>query len=134
MTERVPTDAEVQAWWDRRPRGVVGVQVDFADGTSNTYVTDPDVKPPEHDPRVATWADGFGRWYARVPRHAAGPVVAARHAIRDELLARNNEVARHHWLHLERAENYDTDDTVVYREPTTTTDECPSCATDREKD
>lgn len=91
----------------------------------------PDV---ERDPRVTTWANGFGRWHARVPRHAAGPLIAARRAIRDELLARNNEVARHFYLHLERAEEDDTEDTIVYREPATDVADCTSCATDQEKD
>lgn len=74
------------------------------------------LEQPTDEPRVSTWADGFGRWYARVPRHAAGPLLAARRAIRDVLRERYTHVARHAWSDLERAEHYDTDDTIVYRE------------------
>ena len=44
--------------------------------------------------RVTTWADGFGVWHARVPRHCVAPLLAARRAIRDEL---QSDVARRCW-------------------------------------
>jgi hypothetical protein len=68
---------------------------------------------------VTTWADGFGLWHARVPRHAASPLIAARHALRDELTARESAsvpTARGLWMHPVRVHALDTDETIVYRE------------------
>lgn len=62
------------------------------------------------------WADGFGVWHARVSRHAASPLIAARRLLRDELLQRDEHVAREVWMHPERVPDLDTEDTIVYRE------------------
>lgn len=63
-----------------------------------------------------TWADGFGRWHARVSRAAASPLLAARKAIRTALEERDPNVAPHAWRDLQRAEVHDTPETVVYAE------------------
>jgi hypothetical protein len=76
------------------------------------------VDPPLTD-AVATWANGFGVWHVRVPRHAASPLLAARRALRDELQLREVNLRREVWLHPERVEDLDTEDTIVYRENTT---------------
>lgn len=65
---------------------------------------------------VTAWADGFGVWHVRVSRHAAGPLIAARRALRDELTARENNVARDVWMRPERVPALDTEYTIVYRE------------------
>lgn len=69
---------------------------------------------PEAAPAV--WADGFGRWHARVSRAAASPLLAARKAIRAALEARDPKVAPHAWRDLTRVEAHDTPETVVYAE------------------
>ena len=68
------------------------------------------------EPRVTTWADGYGVWHARVPAGCVSPLIAARKALRDELQAREAHVAREVWLHPERVPELDTAGTVVYRE------------------
>lgn len=65
---------------------------------------------------VTTWANGFGVWHVRVSRTAASPLIAARRALRDELQAREANVARNIWLHPVRVEGLDDDTTIVYRE------------------
>lgn len=70
----------------------------------------------DHGPRVQAWADGFGVWHVRVPRGIPGIIIAARRALRDELTAREANVAREVWLHPERVPDMDDDDTIVYRE------------------
>lgn len=65
---------------------------------------------------VTTWANGFGVWHVRVSRTAASPLIAARRALRDELQAREANVARNVWLHPVRVEGLDDDTTIVYRE------------------
>lgn len=68
-------------------------------------------------PKVTAWADGYGVWHVRVPRHCVSPVVAARRALRDELTAREGEhLAREVWMHPVRVPELDTEDTVVYAE------------------
>lgn len=70
-------------------------------------------------PNVTTWANGFGVWHARVSRHAASPLIAARRALRDELQARESAsapVAREVWMRPIRAPDLDTAETIVYRE------------------
>lgn len=63
---------------------------------------------------VTTWADGFGRWYARVPRDHPTPVVAARDAIDAEVRARHQNDALRNGV--EAAPSYYTDTTLVFRE------------------
>lgn len=66
-----------------------------------------------------TWADGRGIWHARVSRHAASPVIAARGALRDELQARESPaqpVDRRFWMEAVRVPEMDDEDTLVYRE------------------
>lgn len=72
------------------------------------------------DPNVTTWADGFGVWYARVPRNCVSPLIAARRAIRDEIVSREapREVRREIWMHPTRREDLDDENTIVYRENT----------------
>jgi hypothetical protein len=72
----------------------------------------------EHDPRVTAWANGFGVWHVRVPRHAVAPLLAARRALRDELEARENpaKLNRDVWLHPVRVEELDDAATIVYKE------------------
>lgn len=65
---------------------------------------------------TTAWANGFGVWHVRVSRTAAAPLIAARRVLRDELLARENNVARSIWLHPERVPDLDTEDTLVWRE------------------
>lgn len=65
---------------------------------------------------VNTWANGFGVWHVRVSRSAASPLIAARHALRDELQARDANVARRIWMHPVRVSNLDDAETIVYRE------------------
>lgn len=77
--------------------------------------------------QVSTWADGFGRWHARVSKHAAAPLLAARRAIRDELEARNTNLDRRFWTDLERRPEYDDGDTIVYAEPSTERATCRHC-------
>lgn len=61
--------------------------------------------------RVATWSDGFGRWYAAVPGDMADPRRVARNAIRRQLEMRQTlpagyavrvEPAPDHWLTTDR--------------------------------
>lgn len=88
-------------------------------GVFDVHVGALQVDPPASPlPRVHTWANGFGVWHARVPRHAVAPLVAARRALRDELLARENNVRPEIWLRPERVEDLDNEDTIVYRENT----------------
>lgn len=68
------------------------------------------------DPAVRTWADGFGVWHARVRTGVIAPLLAARRAIRDELLARENDVDRDVWVRLERVPDLDDEGTKVWRE------------------
>jgi hypothetical protein len=74
------------------------------------------------DPRVTTWADGFGIWHARVtysgPLESSGAVIIARKALRDELTPRVANLDRAVWLRPERVLELDTPNTVVYREGT----------------
>jgi len=65
---------------------------------------------------VTTWANGFGIWHVRVPRDCVGPLIAARRGLRDELLSRNADVRRSIWMNPVRVPEYDTSDTIVYRE------------------
>lgn len=74
------------------------------------------------------WANGFGVWHVRVSRNAAGPLIAARRALRDELLARDANVARAVWMYPERVEDLDDAETVVYREGTFRA--CAGCGRD----
>lgn len=67
-------------------------------------------------PKVVTWADGYGVWHVRVPRHAASPLITARRALRDELSAREGNVRRSIWARPVRLPDLDTDETIVYRE------------------
>lgn len=67
-------------------------------------------------PGVTTWADGWGVWHARVPRDCVSPLIAARRALRDELVPREPRCDRAVWMHPERIPELDTDDTIVYRE------------------
>lgn len=41
-----------------------------------------------YDDRIDTWADGYGRWHALVPETMAGPMIAARVAIRAQGIQR----------------------------------------------
>lgn len=74
----------------------------------------------EHEPAapvaVTTWANGFGVWHARVPRNAGFPLIAARRAIRDELLARVKDCRRDVWMYPVRVLELDEAETLVYRE------------------
>lgn len=76
------------------------------EGTANT------------DPKVSTWANGFGIWHARVPANCISPLIAARRALRDELNSREapREVRREIWLKPIRVPELDTPFTIVYRE------------------
>jgi hypothetical protein len=78
------------------------------------FKPDPD---PLH-PRVTTWADGFGVWHVRVPKDSASPVVAARRALRAELLEREEHVAGWVWMQAVRVPEQDTEDGIVFREAT----------------
>lgn len=80
---------------------------------------------PEHADDDSTWANGFGVWHVRVSRDTTGPLAVARRALRDELLARENDVARSVWMHPERVPDLDTPDTLVYREGKATDEESP---------
>ena len=63
-----------------------------------------------------TWADAFGVWHARVPRNAVAPLIAARRAIRDEILPRDANAAREVWMNPIRVPDLDDEQTIVYRE------------------
>lgn len=66
-------------------------------------------------PAVNTWADGFGRWYARVrTTNTTSAERLARLAIGAELTDRNGQGVA--VVQLERAPAYDTTGTIVYRE------------------
>lgn len=68
---------------------------------------------------VHTWANGFGVWHVRVSRHAASPLIAARHALRDELQARESPstpIMRSIYMEPVRVPELDTTDTIVYKE------------------
>ena len=67
-------------------------------------------------PEAHTWADSFGVWHARVTRHAASPLIAARRALRDELEAREANLSPDVWRHPIRVPEIDDDATIVYRE------------------
>lgn len=63
------------------------------------------------------WADSFGVWHVRVSRNAAGPLIAARRVLRDELQARQGAtVARAVWMDPIQVPELSTEDTIVYRE------------------
>lgn len=68
---------------------------------------------------VNTWADSYGMFHVRVPRNAASPVIAARRALRDELLARDSNVDRSVWMHPVRVQSLDNEETIVYCEGST---------------
>jgi hypothetical protein len=80
-------------------------------------------------PVTAVWADGFGRWHARVSRHAAGPLLGARRLIRDAMAERQapGTLARHYWSCLIERTELSTAETIVYTEPDATADQCPRC-------
>lgn len=65
---------------------------------------------------VTTWANGMGEWHVRVSRDAASPLIAARKAIREEILLRHPTAAEFCWKNLIRVPDMDTADTLVYRE------------------
>lgn len=78
-------------------------------------------------PRVTAWADGYGTWHVRVPRHAVSPIIGARHALRDELTAREGDkLAPEVWRYPVRVPELDTPGTLVYREADRAT--CRYCA------
>lgn len=68
------------------------------------------------DGAVTTWADGFGVWHVRVSRSCVAPILAARRALRDELQAREANIAREAWLHCVEVPELSDAETVVYRE------------------
>ncbi len=70
----------------------------------------------QRDPRVTAWANGFGQWHVRVPRNAAGPLLAARRALRDELTQRERHVTREVWVYAVEVPDLSDADTIVYRE------------------
>lgn len=47
-------------------------------------------------PRIKTWADDIGRWHALVPVGMASPFIAARGAIRHELVLRSSDAELAH--------------------------------------
>lgn len=68
---------------------------------------------------MTTWADGRGVWHVRVSRTAVAPLIAARRALRDEIVAREGDPAgldRNVWMKPIRVPDMDTADTMVYRE------------------
>jgi hypothetical protein len=67
-------------------------------------------------PSAHTWADGFGVWHVRVSTSAAWPLGIARRALRDELQARDAQVARGVWMRPARVPEMDAEGTMVYRE------------------
>jgi hypothetical protein len=68
------------------------------------------------DPRVTTWANGFGVWHARVPAECVSPLIAARRALRDEIVPRDAHAHRDVWMHPVRVPELDEPGTIVYRE------------------
>jgi len=68
---------------------------------------------------VGVWADGWGVWHVRVSRNAASPLIAARRALRDEIVPRERNVARDVWMRPVRVTDLDTPETIVYREGVT---------------
>lgn len=94
----------------------------------------------EHDPRVTVWANGFGVWHVRVPRNAAGPLLAARRALRDELSQRANRsqqgssLAREVWLYAVELPELSDAETIVYREWLRDTDPLPAWATETQEE
>jgi hypothetical protein len=66
---------------------------------------------------ITTWANGFGIWHVRVSRTAAGPLIAARRGLRDELQQRESRpIEREIWMHPIRVPELDDEATIVYRE------------------
>lgn len=63
---------------------------------------------------ATTWADNHGVWHVAVRRTCVAPLLAARRALRDELVARDSNVARDVWLHPVIVDRIG--DCVVYRE------------------
>jgi hypothetical protein len=70
-------------------------------------------------PAISSWADSFGVWHVRVSKHAAAPLIAARQALRDQLVPREANLDAHVWKYPVRVPEMDTDDTIVYRERST---------------
>ncbi len=67
-------------------------------------------------PNTHAWADGFGTWHVRISRGAASPLIAARKVLRDEITARQDDVADFVWKKPVRVQSLDDAETVVYRE------------------
>lgn len=64
------------------------------------------------------WANGFGVWHVRVSRAEADPRAAASAALREELEAREANLATEVWSDPQRVPDLDDEATIVYTEGT----------------